>query len=544
MWISDNLVTMGREVEDPAIPSCPRQASALRLRWGAAAFVAILLPAVLVAFFHGDLPSLGAYHDDGVYLVTAKAIAQGKGYRIESLPDERWQTKYPPAFPIMLAAVWRLLPHFPENAVGFLILAWLALPTLLLLQTRMLAKLEFRLASQVLAGFCILAYPGVLLYSVTLLSDLWFSCSILFAILLAERASKLDAHWKFSCAAGLGAAFAYLIRSGGIVLFPSVVGVMLFRGRWRNALAFSAVFVPAMASWIGWSVRHPHPVADYNDIFYSSYLQYFANQKAFAGVLPRLATHANEFLLSLGDAIIPKFLSGAVFDWFRRVVGILGVAGVARLCWFGRAWHYAAFAALYTLEICVWPSELYARYMLPVLPLWIAGFLTLPRYYRPAAPGILNPQKMPVWGPVVTAMFAFCYLVQCAVCIHAATFWRSERRALEGAYDWIAHRVPPTASVVAFRDPLLYLYTGRHSEGLHSSVDQNGVSRILNIGEFARQRGHRYILIGPKDPEFNTNPTRIAISEALQSDRGCRRVYSAEGADIYDVTARQNVPPR
>ena len=66
------------------------------LRYSAVAFVALLLPAIFVAFFHRDLPSLGAYHDDGVYLATAKAIAEGKGYRIESLPDERWQSKYPP----------------------------------------------------------------------------------------------------------------------------------------------------------------------------------------------------------------------------------------------------------------------------------------------------------------------------------------------------------------------------------------------------------------------------------------------------------------
>src|ERR1700676_3260954 len=115
---------MGHEIEDPAILSCPKQASGRRFRVGAAAFVAMLLPAVVLAAFHWDLPSLGAYHDDGVYLVTAKAIAQGKGYRIESLPDERWQTKYPPVFPLALAMVWRLLPHFPENAGGFLILAW------------------------------------------------------------------------------------------------------------------------------------------------------------------------------------------------------------------------------------------------------------------------------------------------------------------------------------------------------------------------------------------------------------------------------------
>lgn len=535
---------MCRDIEDPVIPGCPKQASARRLGVRAAVFVAMLIPAVVAGIFHWDLPSLGAYHDDGIYLVAAKAISQGKGYRIESLPDQRLETKYPPAFPLMLAAVWRLFPRFPENAVGVLILAWLALPTLLLLQARMLANLEFRLAGQVVACLCILAYPGTVLLSVTLLSDLWFSCYVLLAILLAERASKLDAHWKFSCAAGLGAAFSYLTRSGGIVLFPSVVGVMVFRGRWRNALVFSAIFGSAVAIWSGWSVSHPHPVADYNDIFYSSYLQYFANEKALAGMFPRLAAHASEFLLRLGTVVVPGFLSGVVFDWLRRLVGLLGVAGVVRLCCLGRTWHYAAFATLYTIEICIWPSTLFPRYLLPVFPLWIAGLLTLLRYYRSEVTDTLYPQKMPIWAPVVTAMFAFFYFVQCLVCIHVATVWRAERRALEGAYDWIAQRVPPTASVVAFRDPILYLYTGHPSEGLHSGGGQQGTSRILNIVEFARRRGHRYILIGPRDPEFEPDLTRLAVSEVLQSDGACRRVYSAEGADIYEVTAQLKARPR
>ena len=535
---------MCREIEDPVIPVRPALASARRLRVSIAVFVVMLIPAVVVAIFNWDLPSLGAYHDDGVYLVTAKAIAQGKGYRIESLPDERLQTKYPPAFPLMLAFVWRLLPHFPENAVGFLILAWMALPTLLLLQARMLADLEFRFASQVLACLCILAYPGTLLLSVTLLSDLWFSCDVLFALLLAERASKLDAHWKFSCAAGLAAALAYLTKSAGIVLLPSIASVMIFKGRWRNALVFCAAFGPAVAIWSGWSLTHPHPVADYNDIFYSSYLQEFAYKKGVASLFQHLIVRVGEFLLRLGNVIVPEFLSGVVFDWLRRLVGIIGVAGVVRLCWLGRTWHYAAFAALYAIEICVWPSALFPRYMLPVLPLWIAGLLALPQYYRPATAGNRHPNNLPVWGPVATAMLAFFYLVQCIVGIHTATFWRSERGALENAYAWIAGNVPEAASVVAFRDPLLYLYTGRHTEGLHSGNEVQCASRLLNIAQFARRRGHSYVLIGREDPEFDQTRTRAAISEALQSDGTSRRVYSTEGTDIYEVTAQAGAPRR
>ena len=43
-------------------------------------------------------PGFDVYNDDGIYLVTAKALAEGSGYRIISLPEPIAQTKYPPAF--------------------------------------------------------------------------------------------------------------------------------------------------------------------------------------------------------------------------------------------------------------------------------------------------------------------------------------------------------------------------------------------------------------------------------------------------------------
>ena len=52
-------------------------------------------------------PASGSYHDDGVYLVTARALAEGEGYRIISLPDEPVQTKYPVLFPFLLSLIWR-----------------------------------------------------------------------------------------------------------------------------------------------------------------------------------------------------------------------------------------------------------------------------------------------------------------------------------------------------------------------------------------------------------------------------------------------------
>src|SRR5438046_7882165 len=64
---------------------------------------------------------VGLHHDDAVYAITARALADGHGYRLTNLPGEPPQTKYPPVLPGLLAATWNLVPDFPAN------LPWLTL---------------------------------------------------------------------------------------------------------------------------------------------------------------------------------------------------------------------------------------------------------------------------------------------------------------------------------------------------------------------------------------------------------------------------------
>ena len=72
----------------------------------AAVILLALVPAIRLAWLSRDGPHLGFLHDDGVYWVTAKSIAEGGGYRIPSLPGAPYQTKYPPVFPALLSMAW------------------------------------------------------------------------------------------------------------------------------------------------------------------------------------------------------------------------------------------------------------------------------------------------------------------------------------------------------------------------------------------------------------------------------------------------------
>src|SRR5260370_1317089 len=62
-----------------------------------------LIPSARLAWNSRDMPLLSAMSDDGIYLVCAKSLAEGSGYRILSLPGQPNQTKYPPLYPWLLS---------------------------------------------------------------------------------------------------------------------------------------------------------------------------------------------------------------------------------------------------------------------------------------------------------------------------------------------------------------------------------------------------------------------------------------------------------
>ena len=94
-------------------------------------FLAALAPSAYLAWTLRTMPHLGFYHDDSIYWVSARSLATGDGYRIQSLPGQPYQTKYPPLYPALLASIWKLNPRFPANLPLATLFSWLLMPLFL-----------------------------------------------------------------------------------------------------------------------------------------------------------------------------------------------------------------------------------------------------------------------------------------------------------------------------------------------------------------------------------------------------------------------------
>ena len=109
-------------------------------------FLAALVPSAYLAWTLRTMPHLGFYHDDSIYWVSGRSLAMGDGYRIESLPGQPYQTKYPPLYPALLAAIWKLDPQFPANLPLATLFAWLLLPLFLAALWFLLARIRIQSA--------------------------------------------------------------------------------------------------------------------------------------------------------------------------------------------------------------------------------------------------------------------------------------------------------------------------------------------------------------------------------------------------------------
>src|SRR5271170_2927432 len=176
-------------------------------------FLAALVPSAYLAWSLRTMPHLGFYHDDSIYWVSGRSLAMGDGYRIQSLPGQPYQTKYPPLYPALLAAIWKLNPQFPSNLPLATLLAWLLLPLFLAIVWILVRDYGFSMRERYVLVVLAALSPVTVVFSFSLMPELPFTALLVASLILAERAGKPDAPRWLALAAGICAALAYLIKS-------------------------------------------------------------------------------------------------------------------------------------------------------------------------------------------------------------------------------------------------------------------------------------------------------------------------------------------
>jgi hypothetical protein len=469
----------------------------------------VLAPAAYFAWNARDMPQLDGFHDDGIYWVCAKSLAQGSGYRILSLPDQPYQTKYPPLYPLLLSVIWRVNPSFPDNLPLATLVSWLMLPLYLVLARRVFLDLGLGPAHALVLCVLLALNPYVVLYSVSLMSELMFSCLLLGCLWLARRAGEPGSPGWVAALAGAVAAAAYLTRNAALPLLVSGPLYYLLRKQYARAALFFGAMLPAVAGWNLWVRAHLPASRDFVTLYYTDYLGFHLANFTWRDLPLLLSKNLSGVLEGIGGLFL--VFGGKLL---LQIVGVVAILGTLRMVRRSGVSQYHLFAAGHVLLLLPWHLGLYDQYLrlvLPILPLLLAG---LSSEFRRGAVQVHAWLKSAAWRRVLLACvlsggLGFIGVVgtlSMFVTLYQFPGFSNRNRVLlannRAAYRWIAENLPRDSTFLAAADPLLYLYTGRPA--CHFVVpprliyldDQAKISELYRkVAEYGRARRLSYVFL-------------------------------------------------
>lgn len=460
-----------------ALVAPPREralaASLVRLMpWLAAALVLAVGLAIV------DPLPVGVVHDDGMYVVLAKALATGQGYRWIHVPGAPAATHFPPGYPALLALLWLLAPAFPQNVLLFK-LANAFFIAVAAGVWAVFARERFAMSSAGAAAFAAFSMLGipVLTLSVMVMSEPLFLALLVSILLFAEGlVDAPERRRRDIVLLALATGIATLVRTHGIALIAAMPIVLVWkRRRFADAFLFGAVALVVVVPWQLWSSAHAGVVPEAMRGNYESYGAWLASGLRVNGVglLWRTASRTSvEIIAMLATLMAPRF--GAIPRYVvLAVLTMLGVLG-------GRAFARTApvstlFLVLYAMIVIFWPFTP-ARFVWGVWPL----VLTLPVLgarellrWRPAPPTLRTLRAVGAVGVLAVIAGHALYTVRG----YRGRWWESIPRA--GAANlfplvvWAAQRTGPSDVLAVEGESAVYLYTGRRTVPVHTfTVDQ------------------------------------------------------------------------
>jgi len=424
-----------------------------------------------------DALPVGVVHDDGMYVVLAKSLATGQGYRWIHVPGAPAATHYPPGYPALLALLWLAYPVFPANVILFKV-ANACLAAVAAAAWVIFARERFAMSSVgagALSIISILSIP-MLTLSVMVMSEPFFIALVIPILLYAERSIDEEAPRRRDIVLlGIAAGVATLVRTHGIALIAALPLILVVRRRRIvDAALFAAIALAVILPWQLWAAANATSVPAPMSGNYGSYGAWLASglRTEGLGLLWRTAQRTSVELVAMfatlgapGLPALPRLIAlGAL-----AMLAIIGARTFAR-----QAPVSAVFLVLYAGIVIVWPftPARFAWCMWPlVLLVPVLGAREIVRWrpstltWRAARAGALS-------LTIALAAGHALYTVRG----YRGHWWASIPRAgasnLRPLVFWAAQRTAPTDVLAVEAESAVYLYTGRRTLPVHTFTVQ------------------------------------------------------------------------
>jgi hypothetical protein len=483
----------------------------------------------------------GVYHDDAVYVSTAKALATGQGYRLINVPGSPPQTRYPILYPLVLSAVWRIWPVFPDNVAALL---WLTVAFgALAIAASHLYAIHVQKCDALAAAFALAicaTSPSFVYFNTQALSEMPFLLTFVAALwMVAAESRRSDGTRGHTLAAGTLLALPALVRTVGL----AIVAPMLYALRHRRGRVvwFGLGAAIPLAVWTlwAWSAHEANPEVGRNYVNYWTWWSE-AGRRATGRVL---ALNTLMIATATADWLPQSWKTGGPAVLWPLLGVVLWIVVAMR----GRA-SLAASLLAYVAIVVVWPWPSF-RFIVPVWPLIL-----------PLAWNALRERfglAVVVVASVILIGANIVELRQVSMDNHQTGFpepaplradvnWQSYERV----FSWIRQNSAANDTLTAGLDTMLFLYTGRPSVRAFAArpaalfYGDRDDTPIGGIDEFVRliERYRPRYLVQTPMPGFSEEAPFNALLERVKADRPlCLAVAYRDQADPRFVVFAINV---
>lgn len=518
-------------------------------------FTLLLVPSAWFAWQNRHMPQFGQAHDDAIYFIASKSLADGQGYRIASLPQAPYETKYPPLLPWLLTIAWMVQPRFPENLAIATAIQWAMIPAFLWLCAAWFRRVGFSEPYRWLAVAVLAIQPYTVMFAAGIFTETLYAAFLLGSLIACDRVrqSADGSRWGlcWSSFAGALAGLGYLARSAGVVAIVSGPLVFLAWKKRREALAFLLGMIPMVAGWMAWARIHQAPSTDFVSLYNTDYLGFQLANVHWNDLGVVAWTNLAQLLYQMGALLFP--LEDASF-FMQLVRDTIAVAILWRLFCRRRdpaLQPYLWFGALTIVELLIWHFPPNLRLMYPLVPLFAAGLMWegehLARMIRRSLTHSDRSQRVAarIIGGMAAAAGLFGLWTQAYMTFRVlpelARTNEAMREERAEAYRWIGQHVDPKLNVMAV-NPALYLYTGRHTASMGiMPIDwyRHDQARMLapfrRISAFASENRFDYIYMHESDYGALIPDAAEDARRAVESHAGLQRVFQSGQSSIFQV---------
>jgi len=499
-----------------------------------------LLAAALVSAVAASIVApypVGIFHDDGVYLVLAKAIAGGSGYRYLHIPGAPFATHYPPAYPLFLALLSKLAPPFPQS-MSLLLLANAALLGLVAWGSARFAIRQLGWPSIAATGFALvgaLSLPLIQLATL-IMSEVMFLALLFPLLLAAEQRAVEQQDWRRDAALGAAAGTLALVRAQGIVLVFALVFVFAMRREWRRGAFMLLGAALVLMPWQLWIALHDAGLPAALRGSYGSYVGWLVEGVSQGGasfVVRTVGRNVSECTAILADRFAPWSIGRLRWIPIGLTISLLAL-GATRLS--RRAPITTAFLGGYVIVTLAWPYAPW-RFVWGIWPfvllLAVEGALAIVHWTpgRPLGVAVRHAMR-------AALLFVGLGVARAEVLAYRDRAWaepvRNATRRIAPAMRWISQHTQPRDIVIADAEPLVYLFTQRPTlpPVAFTAAEYLSPRSIAADATSLRELVGRY----PARYLVTVVPSTIAAARTLTTGRATlREVDAIDGGAVFEV---------